>query len=176
LLVLASLTSTISLLEVITAFVHEEVRITLPKKIRLLAQKKSAGSASENSCRNANAEETVLRQEYRIARPFAVLIISLGVIALGCLCAFSLGSGSTLKIFGMSFFDFLDFLTAKLMMPIGGIFISVFAGWVLDKKILATELASAGTCSVRFFKFYSFVLRFIAPAGILIMFVAGLAG
>lgn len=173
LLVLASLTSTISLLEVITAFVHEEARITLPKKIHFL-RKKTAGT-TENPA-DGNASEAILRQEYRIARPFAALAISLGVIALGVFCAFSLSEGSSLKIFGMSFFDFLDFLTAKLMMPIGGIFISVFAGWVLDKKILVAELAGTGTCSIRFFKFYSFVLRFIAPAGILIMFVAGLAG
>lgn len=159
LLVLASLTSTISLLEVITAFVHEEVRITLPKPIRFRKTKPA-----------------VLHQEYRIARPFAVCVISVGIIVLGIFCAFSLGEQTSLIVFGMNFFDFLDFVTAKLMMPIGGIFISLFAGWYLDKKILAAELSNEGTIPLRFFKTYSFILRFIAPLGIAVVLVVGLAG
>lgn len=172
LLILASLTSTISLLEVVTAFVHEEIRITLPKKIRRISPKKN----SAEECGAETGEESVLRQEYKVARPFATIVISLGVIALGIACSFSLGENSSLKLFGMSFFDFLDFITAKVMMPVGGIFISLFTGWYLDKKILAAELSSAGTCSVAFFKIYSFVLRYIAPVGILAVLVCGLAG
>lgn len=161
LLVLASLTSTISLLEVITAFIHEEVRVTLPKPIRL--QKSSTGNS-------------VLHQEYRIARPFAVTVISAGVIFLGVLCSYSLGAETSLVIFGLNFFDFLDYITAKLMMPIGGIFISIFAGWYLDKKILAAELSNAGTIPLRFFKTYRFILRFVAPVGIAVVLVCGLMG
>lgn len=161
LLVLASLTSTISLLEVITAFVHEEVRVTLPKPIRL---------------RKSATENTVLHQEYRIARPFAVTVISAGVIFLGVLCSYSLGADTSLVIFGLNFFDFLDYITAKLMMPIGGIFISLFAGWYLDKKILAAELSNAGTIPLRFFKTYRFILRFVAPVGIAVVLVCGLIG
>ncbi len=74
----------------------------------------------------------------------------------------------------MSFFDFLDFLTAKLMMPIGGIFISLFAGWRLDKKILEAEYTNAGTLSLRFFKAYRFLLRWVAPVGITAVLVCGL--
>lgn len=165
LLVLASLTSTISLLEVITAFVHEEVRITLPKKIRL--RNWGGGDSGGNA---------VLRQEYRVSRPFAVSVISVGVIALGILCSFSLGDGSSLRIFGKTFFDLLDFVTAKLMMPVGGIFISLFAGWCLDKKILAAELSNAGTLPLRFFRTYRFILRWVAPAGIAVVLVCGLFG
>ena len=101
------------------------------------------------------------------------MVISAGVIALGVLCSFSLVENSSLKIFGMSIFEFLDFLTAKLMMPIGGIFISLFAGWQLDKKILAAELTVAGSLSLRFFKVYRFLLRYVAPAGICAVLVCG---
>lgn len=153
LLVLASLTSTISLFEVITAFVHEEVRVTFPKK----------------TCGNAEH-----RREYRISRPVATVVISALVIVLGVFCACSLSKDSALRIFGMTFFDFLDFLTAKLMMPIGGIFISLFAGWRLDKKILEAEYTNAGTLSLRFFKAYRFLLRWVAPLGIATVLVSGL--
>ncbi len=159
LLVLATLTSTISLLEVITAFVHEEVRITLPKRWRSRA--------------GTNA---VLRQEYRIARPFAAFAISIGIIAIGVVATFSLADNASphLKIFGLSFFDVLDFLTAKLMMPLGGIFIALFAGWRLDKAILAAQLSNDGKLPLRFFKIYRFFLRYVAPAGIAVILIFGL--
>ena len=141
LLVLASLTSTISLFEVITAFVHEEVRVTLPKKI--FSPRGEAAGTGETA-----VSPGTLRQEYRIARPFAAVVIAAGIIALGVFCACSLGENSALRLFGLSFFDFLDFLTAKLMMPLGGIFISLFAGRRLDKKILEAEYSNAGTLSL----------------------------
>lgn len=165
LLILASLTSTISLLEVITAFIHEEVRITLPKKIRL-----------RNWGGGTNGGNVNLPQEYRISRPFAALAVSAGIVALGVGCALSLGKDSQLEIFGKTFFDTLDFLTAKLMMPVGGIFISLFVGWRLDKKILEAELSNAGTLPLRFFKAYRFLLRWVAPAGIVVVLLAGLLG
>lgn len=157
LLVLASLTSTISLLEVITAFIHEEVRITLPKRIR--------SKASESS---------VLHQHYKITRQAAVLIISAGIIIIGVCSALSLGENSSLKIFGMTLFDFLDYVTAKLMIPISGIFVSIFTGWYLDKKILAAELTNDGALPLRFFKTYSFTLRYIVPIGIAGVLIYGL--
>jgi len=163
LLVLASLTSTISLFEVITAFVHEEVRVSLPKKV--FSPKKSERRIALAKPRG---------NEFRIARPVAAVIISALVIVLGVFCACSLTEDSSLRIFGMSFFDFLDFLTAKLMMPIGGIFISLFAGWRLDKKILEAEYTNAGTLSLRFFKAYRFLLRWVAPVGITAVLVCGL--
>ncbi|MGN0860778.1 MAG: sodium-dependent transporter [Candidatus Spyradosoma sp.] len=167
LLVLASLTSTISLFEVITAFVHEEVRVTLPKKI--FSPRGEAAGTGETA-----VSPGTLRQEYRIARPFAAVVIAAGIIALGVFCACSLEENSALRLFGLSFFDFLDFLTAKLMMPLGGIFISLFAGRRLDKKILEAEYSNAGTLSLRFFKVYRFILRWIAPAGIAVVLVCGL--
>lgn len=167
LLVLASLTSTISLFEVITAFVHEEVRVAFPKKI--FPPKRESDSALAKT--RGNAEH---RREYRVSRPVATIAISALVIVLGVFCACSLSEDSALRIFGMTFFDFLDFLTAKLMMPIGGIFISLFAGWHLDKKILEAEYTNEGTLSLRFFKAYRFLLRWVAPLGIATVLISGL--
>ena len=65
-----------------------------------------------------------------------------GVI--GVFCALSMGVGKEYTLFGMNLFDIFDFLTAKLMLPIGGFFISIFTGWYLDKRILRAELNSGG--------------------------------
>lgn len=160
LLALAALTSAMSIFEVVTAFIHEEFRFTLAKKI---APSPTSG------------EERYFHQEYRLSRPFSAIIVAVGITIFGILSACSLGDDSVLKFFGMTFFDLLDFVTAKILLPVGGIFISLFVGWYLDKKMLADELAGTGRLSVPFFKVYSFLLRWVTPIGIAVLLVAGLA-
>ncbi len=97
LLALAALTSTISLHEVVTAYLHEEFNFTRGKAARL---------------------------------------VTTGCILLGILCSLSLGVTKEFTIFGLGMFDLFDFVTAKLMLPLGGLLISIFTGWYLDKKLV----------------------------------------
>ena len=92
LLALAALTSTISLHEVVTAYLHEEFNFTRGKAARL---------------------------------------VTTGCILLGILCSLSLGVTKEFTIFGLGMFDLFDFVTAKLMLPLGGLLISIFTGWYL---------------------------------------------
>ena len=69
------------------------------------------------------------------------------------------------------FIDFFDFLTAKIMMPLGGLLIAVFSGWYLDKKIVYNQVNNWGTLRFPLFRFYIFLLRFVAPIGIAFIFV-----
>lgn len=166
LLALAALTSAISLFEVVTAYIHEEFRFTLPKKI--------VPAPAADGAPDGNAEPRIFRQEYRFSRPFSVMIVSVGVIILGVLSACSLGENSQVTLFGRTFFYWLDCLSAKILLPSGGIFISLFVGRYLDEKLLRGELASAGPVSDRFFKAYRFILRWIAPTGIAVVLICGL--
>lgn len=128
LLSLAALTSTISLMEVVTVFIHEE---------------------------------------YRISRKKALIFVVSGVLFLGTISAIS-----------SQFFNLLDMLSAKVMLPVGGLFISLFVGWYLDKKVLQAQLTNDGNIKlgVSFLKIYSFILKFIAPIAILLIFIYGLIG
>ena len=89
LLALAALTSTISLHEVVTAYLHEEFNLSRAKAARL---------------------------------------VTAGCIILGTFCSLSLGVGREYTLFGMTLFDLFDFVTAKLMLPLGGLFIALFTG------------------------------------------------
>jgi NSS family neurotransmitter:Na+ symporter len=132
LLSVAALTSTISLHEVATAYLHEERRMT---------------------------------------RKRAALIVSLGVTVLAVLSSLSFGIMKDFTVFGLIFFDLLDYVTAKLMLPLGGMFICIFVGWRIDKKILKAELTNRGTVSFYFFSTYSFLLKYIAPVAIGFIFL-----
>jgi NSS family neurotransmitter:Na+ symporter len=132
LLAVAALTSTISLHEVATAYLHEEHNIT---------------------------------------RKRAALFVSLGVTVLAVLSSLSFGVMKNFTIFGLTFFNLLDYITAKLMLPFGGMLICIFVGWRIDKKILKAELANKGTVPFYFFGFYRFLLKYIAPIAIGLIFL-----
>ena len=68
-------------------------------------------------------------------------------------------------------FDALDYLTAKIMLPICGMFAAIFVGWVLDKKIVKGEVTNYGNLRAPYYSVYLLALRFIAPIGILAIFM-----
>jgi NSS family neurotransmitter:Na+ symporter len=71
----------------------------------------------------------------------------------------------------MSFFDFLDYITAKIMMPLGGMMLCIFVGIRIKKNILETELTNQGSITFHFFNIYVFVVRWIAPILIGLIFL-----
>ena len=82
-----------------------------------------------------------------------------GCIFLGVFCSLSLGVGSEYTLFGLTLFDLFDFVTAKLMLPLGGLFIALFTGWYLDKKIVWEEISNRGTLRLPFYKLLIFILK-----------------
>ena len=69
-------------------------------------------------------------------------------------------------IFGLGIFDLFDFVTAKIMLTLGGLCISIFTGWYLDKKIVWSEITNDGSLKVPVYKLIIFILRYIAPIAI----------
>ncbi len=114
--------------------------------------------------------------EFGMSRRKATAINILTAMVLGSLCALSFGSLSDVRIFGFTIFNLFDFVTSNIMLPIGGMAISIFTGWVLDKRVLRSELASgtksklssAGISTV------IFCLKYLAPVCIGLVFIYGL--
>ena len=106
-----------------------------------------------------------LHEEFSMLRRNAVTFVAMGVAVLGVVSSIS-----------PQFFNILDYATAKIMLPMGGLFISLFIGWHLDKKITFAQLTNDGTLSVsvRFLQLYIFILRYVAPAAIVGIFVYGI--
>ncbi len=69
---------------------------------------------------------------------------------------------------GKTIFDLVDYLTANLMMPIGGMLIAIFAGWFMRRNTLADELQISSSW---LFQTWRFLIRTVVPlaiAGILV--------
>ncbi len=70
-----------------------------------------------------------------------------------------------------TFFDLLDYVTANLMMPLGGLFIAIFVGWFMNKQAVENQLDLSNDVA---FSLFMFVLRFITPAAVLVVFINNL--
>jgi NSS family neurotransmitter:Na+ symporter len=71
------------------------------------------------------------------------------------------------KFYKGTIFDNVDHLTSNIMLPLGGVFITVFAAWVMCRNSTAEELHGAGAT----YKVWRFTARFVAPVAILFVFL-----
>jgi NSS family neurotransmitter:Na+ symporter len=115
-----------------------------------------------------------LSEHFRLPRKWATLIVTLGTTLLGVFASLSLGSWQGISLFGMSLFDFLDYASSKVLMPLGSMLLAIFVGWFVDKKVLARELSNNHTLSVGYMGWLRFTLRYVAPILIGLIFLYGL--
>jgi NSS family neurotransmitter:Na+ symporter len=101
------------------------------------------------------------------SRVKASVISGLAIWLLGVCVAFSFNIWSEIKIFDKTIFNFLDDLTAKGMLPIGGFFIAIFAGWVMQQKHVREELDLPESQ----FKIWRFLACYVAPGSVFIVFL-----
>ena len=102
------------------------------------------------------------------------LIIGILTFVIGIPSALSYGSLSNTLIFGKTIFDLMDFLVSNILMPLGCLALSIFTGYVLDKKVAQEQLNvnEDNKISILLFKTWLFLLRYILPIIILIVCLA----
>lgn len=132
LLLLAALTSSISMHEICTAFVSEH---------------------------------------YNLKRKHAATLVTMVYLVLGAACTLSFGPWKDYTLAGMTVFSWFDFATAMFIMPVGGIFISIFVGWFMERRLLENELTNDGTLKVKGLKVLIFLIRWVAPVGVGMVFL-----
>ena len=74
-------------------------------------------------------------------------------------------------LLGRTPFDFLDFITAQVMLPLGGLFIAIFVGWFMKREIVRAEMAAE---SHPLYDVWEFVIRYISPVLVTLVFVVTL--
>jgi len=133
LLGVAALTSTISLLEVIVAYLSEE---------------------------------------YKISRKKAAIFSSSIILVLGILCTMSNGGAlKDFKIFDLNIWGLFEFVSADILLPLGGLLIVLFVGFAMGRKRVMAELTNNGAIKETWFKIVLFLVRYVAPVGIALVFL-----
>ena len=111
------------------------------------------------------------QEEMRLPRKKAVWIVS-GASGLICiLSSMSMGAVEGMTLFGMPLLSFFDFITAKLMMPIGALLTTFYVGWYAPLTTVRNEFTNKGTVSEKLFPLFLFTVRYICPIFILLIFM-----
>lgn len=110
-------------------------------------------------------------ERFKMGRVAACSLLGALVWALGLACLGSFNVIADVKLFGLNFFDLMDFATANIMLPLGGLFIAIFAGWKMKQSILQHELALKNDF---WFMAWYLVIRFIAPIAVAAIFALNL--
>ncbi len=110
-------------------------------------------------------------EEYHVSRKKAALFVSFGIIVLGVLCSLSLGAVKSLSFFGMTLFDLFDYVTAKIMLPLGGMSICIFVGTHIKKQLLRDQMTNNGKVRFYLFNTYAFFIKYLAPIAIGLIFL-----
>lgn len=132
LLLLAALTSSISMHEICTAFVGEH---------------------------------------FRLSRRAAASVVTVICLVLGSFCSLSFGPWKEVTVFGHGIFDLFDMMVTKFLMPIGGFLITVFVGWRMERKLVEQQLTGGGALSARTLRLLLVLIRWVAPVGIVVIFL-----
>ena len=133
-LLLAAITSAISLMEVVVAFIIEELHRS---------------------------------------RVIAVVMTFLICGVVGVFCSLSFGPFEGFKLFGLSVFDFFDYITSNIMLPVGGLLLAVFAGWRLKRANYLDELTNSGKLKIPRWLCLTiyYLVKFVAPIAISVIFL-----
>ncbi len=135
LLAIAALTSTISLLEVVVAYLSEELHIN---------------------------------------RKWSTVWACVATLLIGSFASLSLMENTPFAIGGRTVFDLMDFVSSNILLPVGGVLIVIFVGWRLGKAKFFEEVTNEGTIKASLKKVIFFIIRYLAPIAITIVFISGL--
>jgi NSS family neurotransmitter:Na+ symporter len=100
------------------------------------------------------------REKACIASGLVTWFLGLGTV-------FSFNVWSDVKLFDRTFFELLDYLTANLMLPIGGFCIAVFSGWIMHRQHSEQELNLPDTQ----YRLWKFLVCYLAPLAVFLVFL-----
>ena len=118
---------------------------------------------------------SVLSERFGWTRAKATVWTLLALAVIGASAALSGSKLAGFTLFGMTMFDLFDALTSNVLMPLGGIMLCLFTGWVWGPQRFRDALSNGGTlANRRMLKALFLVTRWVSPLLILIVMLKGL--
>ena len=111
-----------------------------------------------------------LIDEFAVSRTRAVILMTALIFILGVFASLSLGIWGGYTLFGMNLFEQLDYVTCHIMMPFGGVMISLLVGWKIWGPV-SRRLSGADGAAYWWFGIFRSFCRYIAPFLILLVLV-----
>ncbi|MGD6833681.1 sodium-dependent transporter [Sutcliffiella halmapala] len=96
------------------------------------------------------------------------------IFIMGIPSALSFGVLSDITIDGLIIFDAADYLVTNIALPVGALLISIFVGYRIPKDILKDEFFQGSTVKKSVFTIWYYLIRYVIPIGILLVFIQSL--
>jgi neurotransmitter:Na+ symporter, NSS family len=116
-----------------------------------------------------------LVEEKGFSRKKSVMLVASVTVIIGSLATLSVDPTSLLgnaKVFGYGFFDLFDKLSSNILLPLGGLLITLFTAYVVKKEPIVNELTNEGTLNnIYIVKLFYFILRYVTPVLVFIVFL-----
>jgi len=112
-------------------------------------------------------------EELKMKRGAATWLATFSVSILGVFCVLSTSSMADFKIFGKTVFELLEFTTANVLLPVGGLFIVIFVAWFFGRDKAKEELSNNGKLKAVYIPLFLFIIKFVAPLAIAFVFLQG---
>ena len=113
---------------------------------------------------------TFVVEKFSLSRVHATNMLGVLTWVLGIFTVLSFNELSSFKIFGMTIFDNIDYLTSKIMLPLGGLLMALFAGFIMKRAIVISELNS----NTYLVNIWFVLLKIFSPVLLIIIFVNGI--
>ena len=113
---------------------------------------------------------TFVVEKFYVSRLYATNILGIVTWILGIFTVLSFNSLSEFTFFGMTIFDNLDYLTSKIMLPLGGLLMALFVGYVVKKSIVQKELSA----NKRLVEFWFVIIKVLSPLLLILIFIQGI--
>ena len=114
-----------------------------------------------------------VEERFGVPRRHSALIVVGSIAVLSVLSLLSYNVMGDVDMAGKNFNDIMDYFSNQILLPLGGLFIAVFAGWALSRDISRDELTSLNATS---YEIWHFLIRFVVPPAVLVIFVMGVIG
>jgi NSS family neurotransmitter:Na+ symporter len=117
-----------------------------------------------------------LTEERGFKRGWACVLLFVLTGAIGGVCSLSFGPLAGTKVLGMGLFDFADTFASNVLLTLGGLLVVLFVGWKMSRADVFDEFTNGGTKkkNVVVFKSVWFLIRYVAPVGVAILFISNL--
>lgn len=119
----------------------------------------------------AEVSVSFVKTRMKVSRTRACLCVCLPLLILSPVCSLSVGPWKGFTIAGLTIFDFLDTVATNIMLPVGGILLCVYMGWVAPERFFRAQLTNNGTLHSRALGLIRFVVKWIAPPLILLILI-----
>jgi len=110
-------------------------------------------------------------ERFHLNRALASCVIGFAAWLLGIGSVLSFNDWSEEQfLWGKNFFDSIDFMTANIMLPLGGLLVALFVGWVMRPEQLNHEVKM----NSGWVRLWYFILRYLSPIAVFIVLVNGI--